>query len=178
MDCVCVYYCRTYYKAVLGGGRRRVDDMCYDRRRAKACVIGTKSRLLKLKTQRFGLDHKSRKLNCLLCYLYLPTRSNTASASAATTSHPWRPSPVPQGRSFHRTVDRNDPGAPAATHQGRRCVSASPVAPCSGGPHSVWPGYMCCSACTAESTAQGSTVHLKRIPEGPCAKGRRRHGAH
>ncbi len=31
---VCVYYCRTYYKAVRGGGRRRVDDMCYDRRRA------------------------------------------------------------------------------------------------------------------------------------------------
>ena len=29
----CVYYCRTYYKAVRGGGRRRVDDMCYDRRR-------------------------------------------------------------------------------------------------------------------------------------------------
>ena len=28
---VCVYYCRTYYKAVRGGGRRRVDseDMCY-----------------------------------------------------------------------------------------------------------------------------------------------------
>jgi len=25
---VCVYYCRTYYKAVRGGGRRRVDDMC------------------------------------------------------------------------------------------------------------------------------------------------------
>ena len=37
-DCVCVYYCRTYYKAVRGGGRRRVDDMCYDRRRAEACV--------------------------------------------------------------------------------------------------------------------------------------------
>ena len=34
----CVYYCRTYYKAVRGGGRRRVDDMCYDRRRAEACV--------------------------------------------------------------------------------------------------------------------------------------------
>ena len=32
---VCVYYCRTYYKAVRGGGRRRVDDMCYDRRRAE-----------------------------------------------------------------------------------------------------------------------------------------------
>ena len=37
-DCVCVYNCRTYYKAVRGGGRRRVDDMCYDRRRAEACV--------------------------------------------------------------------------------------------------------------------------------------------
>ena len=36
--CVCVYYCRTYYKAVRGGGRRRVDDICYDRRRAEACV--------------------------------------------------------------------------------------------------------------------------------------------
>ncbi len=35
---MCVYYCRTYYKAVRGGGRRRVDDMCYDRRRAEACV--------------------------------------------------------------------------------------------------------------------------------------------
>ena len=35
---VCVYYCRGrtsgYYKADRGGGRRRVDDMCYDRRRA------------------------------------------------------------------------------------------------------------------------------------------------
>ena len=36
--CVCVYYYRTYYKAVRGGGRRRVEDMCYDRRRAEACV--------------------------------------------------------------------------------------------------------------------------------------------
>ena len=36
--CVCVYYCRTYYKAVRGGGRRRVEDMCYERRRAEACV--------------------------------------------------------------------------------------------------------------------------------------------
>ena len=35
---VCVYYCRTYYKAVRGGGRRRVEDMCYERRRAEACV--------------------------------------------------------------------------------------------------------------------------------------------
>jgi hypothetical protein len=37
--CVCVYYCRTYYKAVRGGGGRRgVEDRCYDRRRAEACV--------------------------------------------------------------------------------------------------------------------------------------------
>jgi hypothetical protein len=36
--CVCVfYYCRTYYKAVRVGGRR-VEDMCYERRRAEACV--------------------------------------------------------------------------------------------------------------------------------------------
>jgi len=35
---VCVYYCRTYYKAVRGGGRRRVEDMRYERRRAEACV--------------------------------------------------------------------------------------------------------------------------------------------
>ena len=25
--CVCVYYCRTYYKAVRGGGRRRVEEV-------------------------------------------------------------------------------------------------------------------------------------------------------
>ena len=27
---VCVCYCRTYDKAVRGGGRRRVEDMCYE----------------------------------------------------------------------------------------------------------------------------------------------------
>jgi hypothetical protein len=48
----------------------------------------------------------------------------------------------------------------------------------SRGPHPARPGYMCCRACTAESTAPRSTVHLKRIPEGPCAKARLRHGAH
>ena len=36
--CVCVYYCRTCYKDVHGGRRRRVEDMCYERRRAEACV--------------------------------------------------------------------------------------------------------------------------------------------
>ena len=30
------YYCRTSYKAVRVGGRR-VEDMCYERRRAEAC---------------------------------------------------------------------------------------------------------------------------------------------
>jgi hypothetical protein len=33
----CVYYCSTYYKAVrVGGGD--IGDMCYERRRAEACV--------------------------------------------------------------------------------------------------------------------------------------------
>ena len=36
-ECV-FYYCRTYDKAVRRGGRRRVEDMCYERRRAEACV--------------------------------------------------------------------------------------------------------------------------------------------
>jgi hypothetical protein len=36
--CVCVYHCRTYYKAVCGGGRGTVKDMCYEVRRAEACM--------------------------------------------------------------------------------------------------------------------------------------------
>jgi hypothetical protein len=48
--------------------------------------IGTKSLLLKLKTQRFSLDHKSRKLNCPLA-IHLPTRSNTARRD--THLRPW-----------------------------------------------------------------------------------------
>jgi hypothetical protein len=35
---VCVYYCSTYYKAVRGGGGGTVEDMCYERLRAEACV--------------------------------------------------------------------------------------------------------------------------------------------
>ena len=35
---VCVYYFRTYCKAVCGGGRGTVKDMCYEIRRAEACV--------------------------------------------------------------------------------------------------------------------------------------------
>ena len=35
---VCVYYCRTYSKAVCGGMRGTVKDMCYEVRRAEACV--------------------------------------------------------------------------------------------------------------------------------------------
>ena len=34
----CVYYCRTYYKAVCGGGRGTVKDMYYEVPRAEACV--------------------------------------------------------------------------------------------------------------------------------------------
>ena len=36
---VCVYYYRTYYKAVRGGeGGWRVEDMCYERLQAKTSV--------------------------------------------------------------------------------------------------------------------------------------------
>ena len=35
---VCVYYCSTCYKAVRVGGGGKVEDMCYERRRAEACV--------------------------------------------------------------------------------------------------------------------------------------------
>jgi len=35
---VCVYYCRTYYKAVREGGGGAMEDMCYERRRAEAGV--------------------------------------------------------------------------------------------------------------------------------------------
>jgi hypothetical protein len=37
--CVCVYYCSTYSTklfACVGGGK--VEGMCYERRRAEACV--------------------------------------------------------------------------------------------------------------------------------------------
>jgi hypothetical protein len=36
--CVCVYYCRTYYKAVCGGGTGTVKDMYYEVRLAEAFV--------------------------------------------------------------------------------------------------------------------------------------------
>ena len=35
---VCVYYCRTYYKAVRGGGRRRVEDAMRDVKHGLSCV--------------------------------------------------------------------------------------------------------------------------------------------
>ncbi len=35
---VCVYYCSTYYKAVREGGGGGMEDMCYERLRAKAGV--------------------------------------------------------------------------------------------------------------------------------------------
>ena len=136
--------------------------------------------------QRFGLDHKSRKLNCPLLY-HLPTRSNTPPAATGGDRRGGHtPAPLvcrrarevgrqrcrrPRVVPIHCTVERAPQGhgrrAPRMAGGGSTC-----------GPHSAWPGYMCCRACTAESTAPRSTVHLKRIPEGPCAKARRRHGAH
>ena len=39
LDCVCVYYCSTYYKVVHEGRERgRGEEMCYDRLRAEASV--------------------------------------------------------------------------------------------------------------------------------------------
>ena len=35
---VCVFITAGPITKLFAGGRRRVDDMCYDRRRAKACV--------------------------------------------------------------------------------------------------------------------------------------------
>ena len=36
--CVCVYYCSTYYKAIRVWGGGTMEDMCYERLRAEACV--------------------------------------------------------------------------------------------------------------------------------------------
>jgi hypothetical protein len=117
----------------------------------------------------------------------IPTRSNTAPAAAGGDGGGGHtPAPLVRRRAqevgrqrcrrprvvpIHCTVERAPLGhgrrAPRMAGGGSTC-----------GPHSAWPGYMCCRACTAESTAPRSTVHLKRIPEGPCAMARRRHGAH
>ena len=35
---LCVYYCSTYYKAVREEGGGEMEDMCYERLRAEACV--------------------------------------------------------------------------------------------------------------------------------------------
>jgi hypothetical protein len=119
--------------------------------------------------------------------VHLPTRSNTAPAAAGGDGRGGHtPAPLVRRRArevgrqrcrrprvvpIHCTVER------APLGHGRRAPRMAGGGS-TGGPHSAWPGYMCCRACTAESTALRSTVHLKRIPEGPCAKARRRHGAH
>jgi hypothetical protein len=36
--CVCVFYCSAYYKAVRVRGGETMEDMCYERLRAEACV--------------------------------------------------------------------------------------------------------------------------------------------
>jgi hypothetical protein len=38
LQLVCVYYCSTYFKGVRVGGGRAMEDMCYERLRAEACV--------------------------------------------------------------------------------------------------------------------------------------------
>jgi hypothetical protein len=36
--CVCVFLLQDLLQSCARGGRRRVEDMCYERRRAEACV--------------------------------------------------------------------------------------------------------------------------------------------
>ena len=128
----------------------------------------------------------SKIATCPLLY-HLPTRSNTPPAAAGGERRGGHtPAPLvcrrarevgrqccrrPRVVPIHCTVER------APLGHGRRAPRMAGGGS-TGGPHSAWPGYMCCRACTAESTAPRSTVHLKRIPEDPCAKARRRHGAH
>ncbi len=71
------YYCRTYYKAVRVGGRR-VEDMCYERRRAEACVdesahhalvnAGGRENCVKEGGGAEGECERERALGLLLCH--------------------------------------------------------------------------------------------------------------
>ena len=149
---------------------------------------------MQLKPKRFDLDQKTRKF--ATCPL-LPdprTRSNTcasgrgrrATRGAATSRHVWLMAAAVAGPT------RRGQATCAAVLAQPRARLRAPLFASSSSPRarvrrrgratreplSAWPGYMCCRACTAESSAPRSTVHLKRIPEGPCAKARRRHGAH
>ena len=111
-------------------------------------------------------------------------RSNTAPASAVTMGGARRPCPRgarstvqwigttlgrlqrcrPTSRARRRTrgagVCPPRPSPPAAAGPTRHGQARLHVLPCLHG------------------REHGSTVHLKRIPEGPCAMARRRHGAH
>jgi hypothetical protein len=56
--------------------------------------IGTKSRHVQLKTQRFSLDHKSRKLNCPLLFIFQHGQTprpplQGATGAADTHLRPW-----------------------------------------------------------------------------------------
>ncbi len=65
--CVCVYYYRTYYKAVCGGGRRRVEDMCYDRRRAEACADESAHHALANAGGRLWERRRGAEGECMFC---------------------------------------------------------------------------------------------------------------
>ena len=165
-------------KVAVARGKRGLGKVAnVDWHEISACAI-------KNSTFQFGSQISKIELSSVI---HLPTRSNTAPAAAGGDGRGGHtPAPLVRRRAqevgrqrcrrprvvpIHCTVERAPLGhgrrAPRMAGGGSTC-----------GPHSAWPGYMCCRACTAESTAPRSTVHLKRIPEGPCAKARRRHGAH
>jgi hypothetical protein len=97
---------------------------------------------VQLNTQRFDLDRKTRKLTPVLCFQTLNPVKHLRPPRQQATGVAWSSDIAPQ---------MADGGS-------------------SRGPHPARPGYMCCRACTAESTAPRSTVRFKLIPEGPCAK--------
>ena len=118
-----------------------------------------------IKNSTFQLGSQISKIE-LSSVIHLPTRSNTAPAAAGGDGRGGHtPAPLVRRRAqevgrqrcrrprvvpIHCTVERAPLGhgrrAPRMAGGGSTC-----------GPHSAWPGYMCCRACTAESTAQPFT---------------------
>ena len=157
-------------KVAVARGKRGLGKVAnVDWHEISACAI---------KNSTFQLGSQISKIELSSCYSSSNTVKHRAAGHTPTPLVRRRAQEVGRQRCrrprvvpIHCTVER------APLGHGRRAPRMAGGGS-TGGPHSAWPGYMCCRACTAESTAPRSTVHLKRIPECPCAKARRRHGAH